>query len=50
MIETAEKTFSFAEFELDTVKRRLLKAGQAVALNPKAFDLLTVLVKNHEQS
>ena len=49
MIETAEKTFSFAEFELDTVKRRLLKAGQAVALNPKAFDLLTVLVKNHEQ-
>ena len=47
MIETAEKTFSFAEFELDTAARRLLKDGQTLALNPKAFDLLTVLVKNH---
>lgn len=49
MIETAEKTFSFAEFELDTAARRLLKAGQPVALNPKAFDLLSVLVKKHGQ-
>ena len=49
MIETVEKTFSFAEFELDTAKRLLLKAGQPLALNPKAFDLLTVLVNKHGQ-
>ena len=45
MIEAAEKIFSFADFELDTTKRRLLKNGQPVTLNPKAFDLLSVLVK-----
>jgi DNA-binding winged helix-turn-helix (wHTH) protein len=45
MIEAAEKTFSFANFELDSIKRRLLKNGQPVTLNPKAFDLLTVPVK-----
>jgi DNA-binding winged helix-turn-helix (wHTH) protein/Tol biopolymer transport system component len=47
MIETVEKTFFFAEFELDTAKRLLLKAGRPLTLNPKAFDLLAVLVKNH---
>ena len=46
MIETAEKTFSFAEFEVDAAKRLLLKDGQPVALNPKAFDLLLTLVEN----
>ncbi len=49
MIETLEKTFSFAEFEIDAVKRRLTKNGQAVALNPKAFDLLLALIKNRGQ-
>ncbi len=48
-METTDQTFSFAEFELDTSTRRLLNDGQIVALNPKAFDLLTVLVKNHGQ-
>ena len=47
MIETAEQKFSFAEFELDTATRRLLKAGQPITLNPKAFDLLSVLVSEH---
>jgi DNA-binding winged helix-turn-helix (wHTH) protein/Tol biopolymer transport system component len=47
MIETAEKTFTFAEFEVDAAKRLLLKAGQPVALNPKTFDLLLTLVENH---
>jgi predicted ATPase/DNA-binding winged helix-turn-helix (wHTH) protein len=46
MIETVERTFSFADFELDTAKRLLLKDGQPLSLNPKAFDLLTLLVKN----
>ncbi len=45
-MEQAEKTFSFAGFELDTAKRLLLKDGQPLVLNPKAFDLLSVLVKN----
>jgi len=40
------KTFSFSDFELDGAKRFLLKKGQAVALNPKAFDLLLTLVEN----
>jgi DNA-binding response OmpR family regulator len=44
MIETFDKTFSFAEFEIDAARRRLLKNGQTVTLNPKAFDLLLTLV------
>lgn len=44
-----KKKFFFAEFELDTVKRLLLKSGQPVAIKPKAFDLLTVLVKKSGQ-
>lgn len=49
MIDRVENRFSFAEFEIDTVTRRLLKNGEAVTLNPKAFDLLSVLVTNHGQ-
>jgi DNA-binding winged helix-turn-helix (wHTH) protein/TolB-like protein/Tfp pilus assembly protein PilF len=40
------KTFFFGDFELDVEKRFLLKKGQAVALNPKAFDLLLTLIEN----
>ncbi len=43
---TTEKKYSFEGFELDTAKRRLSKDGRPVALNGKAFDLLTVLVEN----
>ncbi|MEP6923895.1 MAG: winged helix-turn-helix domain-containing protein, partial [Pyrinomonadaceae bacterium] len=43
------KTFLFAEFELDAAKRLLLKKGQAVPLNSKAFDLLFVLLDHHGQ-
>lgn len=32
------KTFSFRDFELDVVKHLLLRKGQAIALNSKAFD------------
>jgi DNA-binding response OmpR family regulator len=39
--------FSFEEFEIDINRRLLLKEGEAVNLNPKAFDLLLTLVKNH---
>ena len=37
----------FADFELDTVKRRLLKSGETVALNSKTLDLLEALIERH---
>jgi DNA-binding winged helix-turn-helix (wHTH) protein/Tol biopolymer transport system component len=39
------KIYAFAEFHLDMRKRVLLKDGSPLALNPKAFDLLAMLVK-----
>ncbi|HVE57636.1 MAG TPA: winged helix-turn-helix domain-containing protein [Pyrinomonadaceae bacterium] len=39
------KQFYFDEFEVDSVRRILLKRGKNVALNPKAFDLLVVLIE-----
>jgi len=39
-------TWHFGSFELDAVERRLSKNGKPVPLPPKAFDLLTLLVKN----
>jgi len=39
------KSFRFLDFELDGVKRLLLKSGEPVALNSKAFDLLIALVE-----
>jgi DNA-binding winged helix-turn-helix (wHTH) protein/Tol biopolymer transport system component len=41
------KQFRFADFELDGMKRLLLKQGKPVALNSKTFDLLLTLVENH---
>lgn len=41
------KNFVFDDFEIDTERRLLLKGGEAVALNAKAFDLLIVLAQNH---
>jgi DNA-binding winged helix-turn-helix (wHTH) protein/TolB-like protein/Tfp pilus assembly protein PilF len=40
------KNFRFAEFELDGVKRLLLRDGKPVSLNPKAFDLLMVMAES----
>ncbi|HRH42124.1 MAG TPA: winged helix-turn-helix domain-containing protein [Pyrinomonadaceae bacterium] len=39
--------FFFNDFEVDTVRRVLLKNGQTIALNPKAFDLLVALIERH---
>ena len=36
--------FRFSEFELDAAKRLLFKAGAPVALHPKTFDLLELLI------
>ena len=40
------KNFRFAEFELDGVKRLLLRNGKPVNLNPKAFELLLAMVES----
>lgn len=49
MINEAGQSYSFAEFEVDADKRLLLKNAQPVSLNPKAFDLLLVLIRNRGQ-
>lgn len=38
--------YEFGQFALEVAERRLLQAGQAVPLTPKAYDLLVVLVRN----
>jgi DNA-binding winged helix-turn-helix (wHTH) protein/Tol biopolymer transport system component len=38
------KNFRFSDFELDGTKRLLFKEGEIVALHPKTFDLLELLV------
>lgn len=40
------QNFKFNDFELDAQKRQLLREGEIVPLNPKAFDLLFALVEN----
>jgi len=45
MFLAAPCVYRFGEFELQPGERRLLRAGQAVALTPKAFDLLVLLVE-----
>jgi DNA-binding response OmpR family regulator len=46
MLETAEMTFSFGDFELDGAKRRLVKKRRSIPLNSKTLDLPHVLAKN----
>lgn len=47
-METAVETrFFFDDFEVDTVRRVLLKNSLTIALNPKAFDLLLALLNRH---
>src|SRR5215471_20917547 len=43
------QAYRFGDFELDYSQRLLLRDGRPVALNPKAFDLLTALVENRGQ-
>jgi TolB-like protein/DNA-binding winged helix-turn-helix (wHTH) protein len=45
MPASAKSTFSFGEFELDPLERRLLRAGESIALTPKVFDTLVYLVE-----
>lgn len=45
MSASAKSTFSFREFELDPLERRLLRTGEPIALTPKVFDTLVFLVE-----
>ena len=47
MIAEVEPNISFAEFELDQARRRLLRDGEQIALNAKTFDLLGFLVEQN---
>ncbi len=49
MIADAQENISFAEFELDTAHRRLLREGEPVVLYAKTFDLLDFLVQKNGQ-
>lgn len=39
--------YEFGEFRLDPVERVITRSGKSVALTPKAFHLLAILVENH---
>lgn len=45
--DESNNIISFAEFELDTVRRRLMRDGEIVALHARAFDLLSFLISNN---
>ena len=47
MPNQTKRIFEFGPFRLDTDERLLLEGNQAVALPPKVFDLLVLLVKDH---
>jgi len=46
MNQEPQQKISFAEFELDSARRRLLREGKTLPLNAKAFDLLVYLADN----
>jgi len=45
-VRTPRHLYEFVPFRLDPAERRLLRSGEPVALTPKCFDLLVVLVEN----
>jgi DNA-binding winged helix-turn-helix (wHTH) protein len=47
MAKQARQVYEFPPFRLDPVERLLWKNGEPVALTPKAFDTLVVLVENN---
>ncbi len=46
MSSNAARFYDFGPFRLDLIEHLLLRADQVVALSPKAFDTLLVLVRN----
>ena len=47
MNDRPDRIITFAEFELNTIQRRLARGGETVPLHAKAFDLLVFLVENN---
>ncbi len=45
--EACSSTYCFGPYELQAGRRELLHHGQPVAMEPKVFDLLVVLVRHH---
>src|SRR5882762_11652704 len=43
------EVYEFGPYRLERSARRLLRAGEPVALTPKAFDVLLALVERHER-
>ncbi|HXI88428.1 MAG TPA: transcriptional regulator, partial [Blastocatellia bacterium] len=46
MVQQGEHFYEFGPFRVDTTERLLLRGGETVALTPKLFDILLVLVSN----
>jgi len=44
MSNQVNRIYEFGEFRLETAERLLLRKGQPIALTPKAFETLLVLV------
>ncbi|HEY6765259.1 MAG TPA: winged helix-turn-helix domain-containing protein [Candidatus Sulfotelmatobacter sp.] len=49
MSNHGKELYEFDSFRLDPGRRLLLRDNQPVALQPKAFDTLLVLVRHREQ-
>ncbi len=47
MSKQANQLYEFGPFQLDPGEHRILRDGEALALTPKAFETLMVLVQNH---
>lgn len=49
MIRQADEIYEFDEFRLEPAERVLLRNGEPVALTPKSFETLLVLVRNNNR-
>jgi DNA-binding winged helix-turn-helix (wHTH) protein/TolB-like protein/Tfp pilus assembly protein PilF len=50
MIGEGLRRIVFGPFEIDPVERQLWRSGEEIALTGKAFDVLLLLVRNHERT
>jgi DNA-binding winged helix-turn-helix (wHTH) protein/TolB-like protein/Flp pilus assembly protein TadD len=49
MSKPAASLYQFGPFQLDTVKRHLMRDGEALQLPPKAFDALLTLIEHNDR-
>jgi len=48
--KVATPVICFEDFELDTARFELRRAGQRIPIEPQAFDLLVLLARNHDRT